>query len=348
YTETDYSRQVFDLLDHPPLRNNQLEGLQPKALQDLGSAKHQAELHTLGLLILLHRLKTLDLSAIEQNVDLTFFDPQAYFEGHSKPLRLEDILTWDAASLANDLQILVTARSEADLAFFKEFLRPHPAPQKAAYRVLQAVLRSVWAIPSLGTPILFEKEGKTWMAAGYFLAPLDRIHSRQDETLNYLHQEFENAQAGLGRKAGQGNEGDFGRFAEFHFANGFADLRPQATLVTALGPDQDLTGKVAVYRSEEEFSAALAQLEPYSCFTTSGVLALLARLKGLASFAHQLNLELGTANYSRVQFSYDEGGRALLVPGVVEAFRMVSEGLEKNTGAEFLDGYWGYGWPPDR
>ncbi len=347
YTETDYSRQVFDLLDHPPLRDNQLLGLQPKALQDLGSPKHQAELHTLGLLILLHRLKTLDLSAISQNVDLTFFDPQTYFERHSKPLTLEDIATWDADTLAQDLTTLVTARSEDDLALFKNFRHPHREPQKAAHRVLQAVLRAVWAIPSLGTPILFQKEGKALMAAGYFLAPLDRIHSHQDGILTYLQKEFEAAQAGLGRKKEQSSEEDFGSFAEFHFANGFADLRPQATLVTALSHTEDLEGKVAVYRSEEEFTAALARLEPYSYFTSSGLLALLTRLKGLACFAHQLNLELGTANYSRVQFSYDEGGRALLVPGVVEAFRMVSEGLEKNTGAEFLDGYWGYGWPQE-
>ena len=35
YTETDNSRQVFDLLNQPHLRNNQTSGLQVKALQDL-------------------------------------------------------------------------------------------------------------------------------------------------------------------------------------------------------------------------------------------------------------------------------------------------------------------------
>ena len=38
----------------------------------------------------------------------------------------------------------------------------------------------------------------------------------------------------------------------------------------------------------------------------------------------------------------DEQGHTLVVPGIVEAFRMVSEGLEKGTGTEILDGYWGY------
>src|SRR4029078_1683869 len=61
YTENDNSRQVLDSLPQPPLFATQLSGLEPLSLQDLGSAKHQAELHALGLLILAHRLRSLDL-----------------------------------------------------------------------------------------------------------------------------------------------------------------------------------------------------------------------------------------------------------------------------------------------
>jgi len=57
YTETDNSREVFDFLSQPALFRTQLTGLDPMALQDLGSAKHQGEHHTLALLILLHRLR---------------------------------------------------------------------------------------------------------------------------------------------------------------------------------------------------------------------------------------------------------------------------------------------------
>ena len=39
---------------------------------------------------------------------------------------------------------------------------------------------------------------------------------------------------------------------------------------------------------------------------------------------------------------HDVNGHVLLVPGAVEALRMVSEGLEKTTGTERLDGAWGY------
>ena len=48
-----HARQVLDFLSQPALFANQLSGLEPLSLQDLGSAKHQAEMHTLALLVLL-------------------------------------------------------------------------------------------------------------------------------------------------------------------------------------------------------------------------------------------------------------------------------------------------------
>ncbi|HSR67018.1 MAG TPA: hypothetical protein VLU25_03675 [Acidobacteriota bacterium] len=342
YTETDNSRQVFDLLQQQPLRLNQTTGLQAKALQDLGSPKHQAELHLLGLLILLHRLRTLDFSSIEQHVDLEYFDPNGYFEAHSRPLTLDRVADWDPLKLAQQLKILVTARDEHDLEGLRSIDFPHHQRREAAWRILRAVLRAVWAIPSLGSPILYQEEDKTMIAAGYFLAPIDRVWAHDYGLISYLREEYRKAETALGRGRGISSDEDFQRFCEFHFANGFVDLRPQATLVTALSHQEDLRGKVHVHPDEDSLRQALNELEPYSYFTSSGLVALLLRLKGLARWARQLNYELGTANGFRVHFVYDETGRALLVPGVVEAFRMVSEGLEKNTGTEMLDGYWGY------
>ncbi|MEO8381428.1 MAG: hypothetical protein ABI779_17340, partial [Acidobacteriota bacterium] len=43
YTESDNARAVFDFLYQPVLIDAQLSGIDPMALQDLGSAKHQAE-----------------------------------------------------------------------------------------------------------------------------------------------------------------------------------------------------------------------------------------------------------------------------------------------------------------
>ena len=332
YTETDNSRQVFDLLGQPILRDNQLRGLQPKALQDLGSAKHQGELHTLGLLILLHRLKNLDLDALPHHVDLQSFHPKEFFETHSRALTLEHVRDWKAEHLAHELRQLVTARDEDQLSPLKSFFQADPDRQEAAHRVLSAVLHATWAVPSLGTPIVYESDGVRRVVSGCYAASIDRIVTHRDVFLRHLKEQFDE----------RGGEADFEHFVEFHIANnGFADLRPVAVLVSARS-DDDLAGKVQVFRNEEEFVEALGRLEPYSYFTTSGLIALLVRLRGLCRIAHQLDLTLGTANTFRAHIPLDERARPLLVPGVVEAFRMVSEGLEKNTGTERLDGQWGY------
>src|SRR5204863_1854643 len=107
YTETDNSREVFDFLRQPALMASELSGLDPMALQDLGSAKHQGEMHTLGLLILLHRLRTVDVDAIDPYVDPAAFDPRGFFLSHSHVLTFEDLARWDLSSLAVDLGTLV-------------------------------------------------------------------------------------------------------------------------------------------------------------------------------------------------------------------------------------------------
>jgi hypothetical protein len=335
YTETDNSRQVFDMLGQSKLRRNQLSGLQPKALQDLGSAKHQAELHTLGLLILLHRLKTLDLEALPPHIELRTFNPQEYFEVHSRVLTLENVIGWQPEALAADLIRLVTARNEEDLKPLKSFFQADPERQEAAHRVLQSVLYAAWAVPSIGTPIIYESMGRRRVVAGYYAASIDKVLTHRDRFASHFRQRFD--------EVGGGSETDFERFLEFHIANnGFADLRPLAVLVSARSDEEDLSSKVQVFRQEADFVAALHSIKPYSYFTSSGLIALLIRLKGLCRLAHDLNLEIGTANEFRAHIAHDDRDRPLLIPGVVEAFRMVSEGLEKNTGSEWLDGRWGY------
>lgn len=335
YGESDNSRQVFDLLGQPRLRRSQISGLQPKALQDLGSAKHQAELHTLGLLILLHRLETLDLEAIPAHVDLGTFSPEEYFESHSRVLTLENVTSWEASTLARELRTLVTAREEADLRPLKSFFQADPDRQEAAHRVLQAVLYAAWAVPSIGTPVLYEKDGRRRVVGGYYASSIDRVVTHRDTFASHLRARF--------AELGGGSDEDFERFSEFHVANnGFADLRPIAVLVSARSDAEDLKGKVQVFREESAFVDALEALPPYSYFTSSGLIALLVRLRGLCRLARELDFSLGTANEFRAQIPHDDRDQPLVVPGVVEAFRMVSEGLEKNTGLERLDGRWGY------
>jgi hypothetical protein len=335
HTESDYSRQVFDLLAQPPLRRIQLSGLQPKALQDLGSAKHQGELHMLGLLILLHRLRTLRLEMIHHRLDLTTFDPQEYFEGHSQALTLEDVAQWDAASLSDALKTLACATREADLAPLKHFYHAELDVQEAVHRVMRAVLWAARAVTSLGTPVVYEAGGRRRVSVGYYAAPLGTVITHRDTLGTHLRREFD--------RSGGGPPEAFEQFVEYHIASfGFADIRPVAVLVTASSPNEGLDGKVQVFTDERAFVEALGRVEPYGYFCTSGILALLVRLKGLYRLSCQFDFKLGSENGFRANFIPDEGGRTLLVPGVVEAFRMVSEGLEKNTGLERLDGFWGY------
>lgn len=338
YTETDNSRQVFDFLSQPLLRQPQLSGLEPLALQDLGSAKHQGELHTLGLLILLHRLRTLDVDSIPPYVDLAGFDARDFFERNSRPLTLEDVDTWNVRSIAADLCVLVGADSAEQLAPLAPF-RPHAHdalfPEKVAARqkVLELVKRAVWAIPSLGTPIIFEVNHKAMLRCGPFIAPLEVLLCQSDSIDGYLRNAHKRS----------ANPCSFEEYRDFQLCNaGFIDVRPHAFVCTAKNDRLDLRGRVLHATTDEELRAALLTLEPYSYFTTSGLLAVLFRLKAFYSLFNEADLQLGTLQETQWQMPRDTNGHLLLIPGVAEAMRMVAEGLEKTTGTERLDGFWGY------
>jgi hypothetical protein len=111
---------------------------------------------------------------------------------------------------------------------------------------------------------------------------------------------------------------------------------------SAKSEDQDLTGKVGRFGDDASLRSHLLNLEPYSFFATSGLRAVLFRLRALHALLREAMLELGSLQDFRWSMPRDGAGHILLVPGVVEALRMVSEGLEKTTGTERLDGVWGY------
>jgi hypothetical protein len=335
YRETDNARQVLDFLSQPALLATQLSGLEPGALQDLGSAKHQAELHALTLLILLHRLRTLDVDAIDPYVDLGHFDPEAFFVLHSRALTFEGVAAWELDRLIADLTTLAAAEEPDDLLPLTP-LREHglfPHRREALRRTLERALRSVWIPPSLGSPLLFERDGITILRTGYYVAPLDLLVTETDAALTHLRKAH----------AESGNPCSFEDFRDYHVTvGGFVDLRPRATVVSARSDREDLTGLVARFDREADLRAHLSALEPYTFFSTSGVLALVFRLRGLYAQLREALLELGSLQGYRWQMPRDEHGHLLVVPGVVEAFRMVSEGIEKTTGTERLDGIWGY------
>ncbi|MGA9995818.1 MAG: hypothetical protein WBP93_10405 [Pyrinomonadaceae bacterium] len=344
YTETDNSRQVFDLLNQPPLLQTQMSGLEPLALQELGSAKHQGELHILSLLILLHRLRTLDTDAIDPYVDPDYFDASRFFIEHSRTLKFEDLENWHIDTLSREMQILASAETSQDL--FELIPNRHhgglfPLKDKALSQVLERVLRGVWMIPSLGSPLIFERDGTTFIRTGYYAAPLDLLVTEQDSISAWLQRSYEEYLKTGGDVSK--NLCKFEEFRDYHICiSGFVDLRPLATLCTAKQPDSSLKGNLKRLLCEEELRAELLRVEPYSFFTTSGLVALMFRLRGLHNHLLEAMAELGTLHEFRWQIPRDSNGHILLVPGAVEAFRMVAEGLEKSTGTERLDGIWGY------
>lgn len=343
YAETDSARMVFDFLRQPALLGSQISGLDPMALQDLGSAKHQGELHTLGLLIVLHRLRTLDVDAIDPYVDLEGFDPSRFLLEHSRTLSFEDIVSWGFEELSRDLTTLVAADGPDDLLPLTP-PREHglfPLRSRALRRVLERALRAVWTVPSLGSPIVYERDGTSWVRTGYFVAPLRLLVTTSDA----IARRFRENHGALGGAA------TLEEVRDYHLAvGGFVDLRPHAIVCDARTVDGDLAGHVARLTDEEALRKHLFDLEPYSFFSTCGLLAVWFRLRGLYSFLRESMIELGTLHEFRWTVPRDPNGHLLVVPGVVEAFRMVSEGLEKTTGAERLDGFWGYErrGPPDR
>jgi hypothetical protein len=334
YTETANSKQVFDFLYQPSLLDAQLSGIDPMALQDLGSAKHQAELHTLSLLILLHRLRTLDIDALEEYPDDSF-NARRFLLENSKALTFRDVESWDLAFLARDLHTLVTADKPGQLLPLKPLVDPGQfgGRDEAHLAVLRVVLDAVFAIPSLGSPILVEESGTTIARTGYWIAPLGDIVT-SDQSLQTLFEE------GHQRLAPDASLPDYQNFQIA--VNGFIDLRPHAIVSNAKLASDLGNGAVTTHRDEASFTKRLGELEPYAFFSTSGLLAVTYRLRALGRMFSQARTDLGTNQDWLWNMPRDARGHTIVVPGIVEALRMVAEGQEKTTGAEWLDGLWGY------
>ncbi|MBM3460913.1 MAG: hypothetical protein FJX76_02320 [Armatimonadetes bacterium] len=353
YTETDYSRHVMDFLNQPMLLRVQQNGLEPKALQDLGSAKHQAELHTLGLLILLHRLRTLDVHAIDPHVGVDAFDARWFFEEKSRVLTFEDVMAWHWNELVHDLQILASANDAVDLLpLLPPRRRLFAEQEKALRKILNEVLNAVWAVTSLGSPILYERvdpdtgERVDYVRTGNFVAPFDILVSGTDTLDAHLR--------GLYEKYKATNEGPHASFDVYRAyqicVGGFVDLRPHAIVTTARTDHENLLSSVWRVTSEDGLRQRLRKIEPYTFFSTSGLLAVMFRLRALYAQLREASLELGTLQDFRWHMPRDVNGHMLFVPGVIEAMRLVSENFEKSSGLERLDGIWGYEerTPPER
>ena len=101
-------------------------------------------------------------------------------------------------------------------------------------------------------------------------------------------------------------------------------------------------GDVTVHADEASLRERLHALEPYSFFATCGLVAVIHRLRALGAMLAQARTDLGTMQDWVWTMRRDARGHTYVVPGVVEALRMIAEGQEKTTGTEWLDGIWGY------
>jgi len=331
YTETASSKQVFDFLYQPVLLNAQLSGLDPMALQDLGSAKHQAELHTLALLIALHRLKTVDIDALEEYPHASF-DPKRFLLANSRVLTFRDVDLWDTATLAADLHTLVTADKPGQLLPLKPMRDPGQfgARDEAHLAVLKVVLDAVFTVTSLGSPIVIDDAAAR---SGYYIAPFGKIITHEDSLARMFSDSYDEAKPDC----------TLDEYRAFQLSvNGFIDLRSIGIVSSAKVPADLNAGAVTIHRDEASFAARLASLEPYSFFATCGLVAVVHRLRALGRLFTQARTDLGTMQDWLWTMLRDPRGHTYVVPGVVEALRMISEAQEKTTGTEWLDGIWGY------
>lgn len=335
YTETANSNQVFDFLYQPILASAQLSGIDPMALQDLGSAKHQAELHTLSLLILLHRLRTLDIDALEEYPDPSFH-PRRFFLDNSRPLTFRDVESWDLEALARDLRTLVTADKPGQLLPLKPLVDPHQfgARDEAHMAVLKLVLDAVFTVTSLGSPIVVDDgAGAALVRCGYWVAPLGDIVIDDDGLRRLFEATFERTKPAC----------SVDESIAFQMAvNGFVDLRPHAIVSSVKVASELRDGAITTHHDFDSLRARLETLEPYSFFATCGLVAVVHRLRALGRMLSQARTDLGTMQDWVWTMTRDSRGHTYVVPGVVEALRMISEGQEKTTGSEWLDGIWGY------
>ncbi|MBS1582863.1 MAG: hypothetical protein JST66_11745 [Bacteroidetes bacterium] len=342
-TETENASLVFALLNNrAEFRRYQLSAFTPKAFQALGSSKHQGELHTWGLYMLRHRLKHVDLNGIAERVTSKYTEPEVmeFIDRNSTPLTIEDLLVIDPQRFAAEFAELLDVRSAEDMARFMGFQGNLDARFIRVFfqHLAGAVRRVVDTIVSLGTPILFQRDGRERLLTGPYAAPITCVIHGNDTFADHVKKEAARA------KARGENVLDW-----LVANNGIVDLRPTAVVTTARSHLAGLDPRIWRCTTEEAFIERVRILQQeqrrggeVDHMTSSGIIAVSARMKGLYAELRRFDLSLGSLNTWRALFPTDNNGRHLVLPGLFEAMRMYTEGLGKITGFEVL--YPGFGY----
>lgn len=346
YTQTDNSSLIFALLNNrKEFRKYQTSAFTVKAFQELGSSKHQAELHTHGLFILMHKLKNLSSQNISSMITSKYKEQEVkdFVDTNTPNLLLEDIVSYgkDTETLSTAFSSLLSIKSVGEMAKYTGYTGELTGFVKVFFNGLYAaVSQTVRAITSLGNPIIFRnKNGNDEILAGPYFAPLDLVLDTNFtliETIDKLCKENK-----LDREA---------LINWLVCNNGFVDLRPQAILNTAKTFEQGLDDHISVIEDADQFRKQVQQLKLKNRrntqenihFNSSGLLAYCGRITGLYEQLEQFDLSLGTYNGWKALFPIDDKFNHILIPGLVEAMRHYSEGLGKITGTEFLYPKYGY------
>lgn len=346
YTQTDNSSLVFALLNNrKEFRRYQTSAFTTKAFQELGSSKHQAELHMHGLFILMHKLKNLSPKQISKKVTSKYKEQEVrqFVDANTPELLIEDVLEYakNIDTLAATFSDLLTITTVEDVARFTGFKGELNGFIKTFYNGLHsAITQTVRAITSLGTPIIFKNnKGEDEILAGPYFAPMDLILTDNYTLLNKIEEVCITYKL---------DKDDFINWLICN--NGFVDLRPSAVLNTAKNFNTGLTDDIRILKTHKEFRKAInalkikntKNLEENYHYNTSGLLAYCGRITGLYEQLEQFDLSLGTYNGWKALFPIDSNYNHILIPGLVEAMRHYAEGLGKITGTEFLYPRYGY------
>src|SRR6185436_809156 len=174
-TESENSILVFALLNNrSEFRAYQTSGFTPKAFQDLGSAKHQCELHTIGLYMLLHKLKNLNPKLITDKITSKYKESEVieFVDKNTEPITIENIVSYDPVKKADEFTILMTLNSHEELAKFVGFDGDLQEGFVKTFfqQLFNVVKQTIYTVTSLGTPIVFYQNGETKILAGPYCA----------------------------------------------------------------------------------------------------------------------------------------------------------------------------------
>jgi hypothetical protein len=344
YTQTDNSSLIFSFLNNrSEFRNYQTGTFTVKAFQELGSSKHQSELHTWGLFILLHRISQLKNVINDDDLPTGLEGIKSFIDKKTSKLTLQNVVRFENNynNLANQFYQLLTVKTVEDMAAFAKIDDSLNQNQKNFLNgVLTLVQETTHSITSLGTPILIaDANGNEEILAGPYFAPLDLLLIKSNSLSDRIQQ--------LSTQSGNSQKDLFNWII---CNNGVVDLRPLAVFNRAADYNGSLKNDIKIIDNFNTFRAecnALKKengnnLKEHIPFTSSGLIAYIGRIIGLLEMLEEYDLSLGTYNGWKTLFSENDEGEFILVPGIVEAMRHYTEGLGKITGTEFLYPRYGY------